>query len=239
MKKLHLFATLVFAASIASRSGPAHAQIPTCDEDPDCDICTASTECRNQLFFVKDIVAADDVCAQAVADDPTDGEARFFRAATRILRVVGENVDGADATRFTDSVKEMMDQFGISDSGRDVYDFSPKLPKNLAGDVDLPSDSPNGSDVQEAQSGLLVPAITASVDDLRAISAGTTIPLNTCELDVFGNFSAVEIDLGDVELIKAILLLGSRKSFWSRRSTPTSTSIPTRRSRRRSGSSAT
>ncbi len=40
-------------------------------------------------------------------------------------------------------------------------------PKNLAGDVDLPPDSPDGSDVQEAQSGLLVPAITVSVDGLN------------------------------------------------------------------------
>jgi len=168
----------------------------------------AITECRNQIFFAEDVVAADDACAQAVAADPLDGEARFFRAATRIMRAVGEDADGTDPTRFTDSIKEMMDQFGIGAAGRDLYAFSPEVPKNLAGDVVLPSDSPDGSDVQEAQSDVMMPAIIASVEDLRAIAADTVIRLSACELGVIGNFSGVEIDLGDVELFKAMLLLG-------------------------------
>jgi hypothetical protein len=40
-------------------------------------------------------------------------------------------------------------------------------PSNLAGNVDLASDSSDTSDAQEVQSGLLVPAITASVDGLN------------------------------------------------------------------------
>jgi hypothetical protein len=173
----------------------------------------AATECRDQLFFAEDLVAADNACAQAVADDSSDGEARFFRAATRIMRIVGEDVDGPDPTRFTDSVKEMMDQFGISSTGRDVFAFAPEIPINLADDVVLPPDSPGGSDVKELQSDVLLPAINASVEDLRAIAADTVILLSACELGVLGNFTGVEIDLGDVELFKAMLLLGKSEIF--------------------------
>jgi hypothetical protein len=170
-------------------------------------------DCRNQLFVVENIVAADDFCAQAVANNPADGEARFFRALTRILRVLGENTDGADPARFTDSVKEMMDQFGIGASDRSLYSFAPTLPKNSAGDVELPSDSPDGNHVQEALSDLLLPAISASVDDLRAIATDTAFSLSASELATVANATgvpidepSVQIDFGDVELARAGLL---------------------------------
>lgn len=171
-------------------------------------------DCRQQLFVDQDIIAADDACADAVAADPLDGTARFFRAGSRILRVMGENTDGSDASRFTDSVKEMMDQFGISSDGRDIYDFSAKAPKNLGGKIELPHDSPDGSDVQDALAELLVPAITASIDDLRAIPQATVIHLTATEQQVIWsatgipkNAKPVEVDYGDVKLIEAGFLL--------------------------------
>ena len=171
-------------------------------------------DCRQKLFVVQDIVAADDACAAAVVADPLDGAARFFRAASRVLRVLGENTDGSSPTQFTDSVKEMMDRFGISSGGRDIYDFSASLPKNLDGKIDLPDNSPDGSDVQQALAALLVPAITASISDLRSIPQETVLNLTGAEVQVIWgatglSFKAnpVEIDYGDVKLIESGFLV--------------------------------
>ncbi len=175
----------------------------------------AVTSCRNELFAVGDIAAADDACAAAVAGSPNDGCARILRGATRILRVFGENVNGPDPGTFTDSVKEMMDRFGVTPGGRDLYAFSASLPHDLEDEIDLPANSPDGSDVQEAASGLLLPAIDASITDLQAVPANTVLVLQQSELEVIGTATAVrallgleiEVDYGDAKLMEAALHL--------------------------------
>ncbi len=89
-----------------------------------------------------DIIGADD-CFQQLAPD---SEVRFFRAVTRVLRLAEESdVDGPDGGTFTDSLKEVLDQFGYSPDGdpdqcgltadgRSVYVFTASLP--AAGSLD-------------------------------------------------------------------------------------------------------
>ncbi len=130
-----------------------------------------------------------------------------------MLGVLGENVDGDDPLTFTDSVKEMMDQLGIGSKGRDLYDFGPSLPKNLSGKIDLPVDSPDGSDAQEAWNQLLVPALEDSIADLHSVDGLTILILTSNELATIGSatgtsiLDAIELDFGDVSVFEAELQL--------------------------------
>jgi hypothetical protein len=121
--------------------------------------------------------------------------------------VIDENVDGADPMTFTDSVKEMFDQFGVGSEERSIYSFSPTLPENEQGEVVLPSDSPDGNDVQDALNGLFVAAIADSIADLQAVSASTVIELTGSELDLLAHTgtTVIELDLGDVKLLESVL----------------------------------
>jgi len=170
--------------------------------------------CREKLFIDKDVIAADDLCALAVAANPGDGEARFFRAITRLLRVSEEQVDGPDPNEHTDSVKEMEDQFGLSPAGRTVYGWEATLDRDMADDVNLPADSPAGPEMQTALEGLLLPAIDASIADLQAFPGADSFFLGQADLDTIGDAvgtkldeDTIEIDKGDARAIESALLL--------------------------------
>jgi hypothetical protein len=95
--------------------------------------------CRWHLFFVDDncvpgpfqtctypnLVAADDACKAALAENANDDEVLFFRAVTRLLRIAEEQKD--DPVKVT--LRELMDQFGIADEGRSIHDPHLKFPK--------------------------------------------------------------------------------------------------------------
>jgi hypothetical protein len=99
--------------------------------------------CRWHLFFVDDhcvpgpfqtctypdLVKADEACQQARIEYPNDDEVRFFRAVTRLLRIAEEQKDVDGNPPYTDSLKEMMDQFGIADDGRSIHDLDLEFPK--------------------------------------------------------------------------------------------------------------
>jgi len=74
-------------------------------------------ECRQELFVERDFGAADAFCQAAVAADPEDGEARLFRALSRLL-----------ALRGSDEMDALLDGFGVSEEGRDSFLFDPALP---------------------------------------------------------------------------------------------------------------
>lgn len=184
-------------------------------------------QCRATLLLplpppgdATDIVAADDLCAQAAAEvppeDPQHAQALLFRAATRILRVLGANEPGPDPSRITDSFVEMMDAFFISPQGRNLYDWTAKLPKTLPDgtpcqadgldgtpcQVDLPDTAPGGGEVQETLAGLagpLRPVLDASIEDLRAAAAspGDEV-LTLCEPELATLSQALGIPLVDV-----------------------------------------
>ncbi|HET6304784.1 MAG TPA: hypothetical protein VFG80_08380, partial [Myxococcota bacterium] len=97
----------LLAGSLALLALPAHADV---------------ADCRDSLFLDRNLVAADDFCEAAVAADPTDQEARFFRAITRLLRFTLDS-----------DVHQLLDEAGLSEEGRDVFDFRAELPTNTLG----------------------------------------------------------------------------------------------------------
>jgi len=151
------------------------------------------------LFFAGDIVGADDLFQAELAADPTNQEALFFRSITRLLRIVEENQDGPDPTTFTDSLKEILDQFGFAPEGRSIFDFSARP---------LPSDSPTGGDVQEFLLNVILPEIIGAIEEnLSAIAPSFAVVLTPQELAAIGIFDEgpLEIDFGDVKLFEAAL----------------------------------
>ncbi|MDJ0865798.1 MAG: hypothetical protein QNK03_06795, partial [Myxococcota bacterium] len=91
-----------------------------------------------------DVVAADDACRQAVENDPTDGEARLFRAYTRLMRLAEEDHTGPD---FRTSLQGVLDrfafttdpnarQYGLTADGRSLLDFTATPPQPAVGRTD-------------------------------------------------------------------------------------------------------
>ena len=96
---------------------------------------SALTDCRALLLRIvdkscgpqnpcpqPDLVAADDACQQAVVDDPANGEARLFRAYTRLMRLAEEDHAGPD---FRTTLQGIFDRSGFSTDGEpDQYDLT-------------------------------------------------------------------------------------------------------------------
>ena len=84
-----------------------------------------------------DLVAADDACRQAVEAEPTNGEARLFRAYTRLMRLGEEDHVGPDfrtslqgvLDRFAFSTDGNPEQYGLTADGRSLVDFTATLPQ--------------------------------------------------------------------------------------------------------------
>jgi hypothetical protein len=206
--------------------GSGDARADSCDDDPSSSLC----QCRETLFQGRSVggtertkdsqalIDADILCTAAVAADPSNGEARLFRAVTRLLRVTGGNETHGPPR--TASFAEMADAFGVTPEGRNLYDWEAKLPENAGGKVALPADSPTGEESQTALVGLLVPAIDASVADLQAITPDAQVVLNESEIEAIGTAlgasltndengddEEIEIDLGDILVIESGFLI--------------------------------
>ena len=77
----------------------------------------------------------------AVQDTPSDPVANFFYAVTRIAALLNENDTYIQSLPF-ENIKELLDSFGISASGRDIYEWTADFPKDAQGNIELPVDTP-------------------------------------------------------------------------------------------------
>ncbi|MGD8375949.1 MAG: thrombospondin type 3 repeat-containing protein [Acidobacteriota bacterium] len=167
--------------------------------------------CRGKLFAT-DIVGADECFLATLATAPTDPEANFFRTFSRILRVCEEQVDGPNPTTFTDSCKEMLDQFGFPAAGRSLFGWESEPP-----DV-LPANSPRGGEVQEfLRTGLIDEMAAAIAENLVKVPLDYTTPLSadeTAALSGSPSTTVLDLDFGDVKAAEAALriLVGSLRT---------------------------
>ena len=179
---------------------------------------TIDADTKNQIpmlngrenFFACNMVAADNALQAELAANPTDQEAHFFRALTRLFRMVEETENGPDQSVFTDSLKEILDQFGFTSDGRSICRFTSHPPKNANEEVTLPQDSPNGEEIQSWWENVALPAVMASIqDNLQNIDSSFNLVLTQDELSAFGlmNTGPVEIDYGEVKLLESALFL--------------------------------
>ena len=153
-------------------------------------------------FFSKNMAGADQLLQNELLINPTNQEAHFFRAITRIFRVMESNPDDSHTGIYTDSMIGMLDQFGFSPAGRDLFNFSSKSPNTL------PVDSPSGGDVQTFFENVVLPEISQAItNNLHEIDASFLVIITPAELAGFeiNITEPLEIDYGDVKLLEAAL----------------------------------
>lgn len=169
-------------------------------------------------FFAGQLLEAD-VGFQAILDgDPTNAEAHFFRALTRLFRLFEETQDGPDPSVFTDSLKEMLDRFGFDSIGRRIINGTAESPKNSQDEVVFPDDSPTGKDIQTFLAAVGLPEVMASIEeDLQSLDPTFELTLTEAELTAFEitGEGPIEVDYGDVKLLESAFQTAKAALFLS------------------------
>lgn len=163
------------------------------------------------LLETQDLVGANEAFKQAVESDPSHQEANFFYSLSRIFSLIDQNQDGPDTTKL-DSIKELLDAAGVSQTGRTIYDMTADFERDASGDPVFPVTFPTSGELQQFVLDVIIPEIDGAIINLSAINTGfeTTITpgmFNETDNTVFGVFGNVQIDYGDIAFIKSYLYL--------------------------------
>jgi hypothetical protein len=152
------------------------------------------------LLFSKQIASADDCLKTILARTPDDEEANFFRAMTRVMRILEDLKPGPDPATFTDSLQEFLDQFGALVTDLEPWGFNVKPP------AILPLDSPTMGDFQELLRRVFLPALDGAVEEnLSRIGTSFSVTVTPAELAGIGmtQSQSLEFDYGDAGMLKA------------------------------------
>ncbi|WP_146066888.1 hypothetical protein [Candidatus Venteria ishoeyi] len=161
----------------------------------------ADMELSRNSFFRQEWLAANTQLERVLALDPHHQEAHFFHAFTRLMEPIENNETGSDPTTFTDSFREILDQFGAMPSSSVSYRKLPGI---------LPTDSPSSGDIQTFIEKVLIPEITQAIqEDLSLISTDfSTIVTSEEWVAIQGIYAdATEIDYADIKLVELALRL--------------------------------
>ncbi|MCK4389013.1 MAG: PKD domain-containing protein [Desulfobacterales bacterium] len=139
----------------------------------------------------------------ALEIEPTNPEANFFYALTRLGALFDNNVSYT-ASAPIENIKELLDGFGVSTEGRNIFDWTAKFPEDAEGDIILPSYTPSGPAIQEFLQSVLIPEIEAALDNLSIIDDTFSIILDDSETGEYTTYN-VEVDYGDVLLYRSLL----------------------------------
>lgn len=141
-------------------------------------------------------VAATAWFAEALTLDASDAEAAAFLSVTRVLALMDDHASYT-AGMPIENFRELFDTLGVSETGRDIFAWTAKLPEDANGDVILPPTLPSLSAVQAFVQSVVVPEIDAAISNLSVISTSFSLLITSEELgDAIGN--SVEVDYGDV-----------------------------------------
>lgn len=166
------------------------------------------TEGRSALFnngspTVPGILTANTAFASAVQSDATDSEARFFTAVTRVL---ASALTKSPTNSGLTTIRDLLESFGITRNNNDYLDIDSPYDAPLEVDDKYypPTTIPSASKVTDYLAGPLVTMLNASIADLDVIIKSTSSFTLTLTATETGNLP-VEIDLGDVLTLKALL----------------------------------
>lgn len=143
------------------------------------------------LLAQRDLLGARDAFAAAVQAGPFNEEAHFFLGATRIA-----------ALALSGGAQDLMDGFGISDAGRDPFDWMADFTRDPNLQIVLPDDSPSGGEVQGFLEDEVCAELEAAAENLAVVSQGFIVVLTASET---GMLTDTEIDFGDVALARSAL----------------------------------
>ncbi|MBN2321115.1 MAG: VCBS repeat-containing protein, partial [Acidobacteria bacterium] len=94
----------------------------------------------------------------ALSVDPNHNGANFFYALTSILMI-------SESSEFND----LLDQAGVSGTGRDIFNWEADFNRNVYGDVILPPDAPTGADFQDFAKNEVLPVIEGAVSNMENV----------------------------------------------------------------------
>ena len=137
----------------------------------------------------------------AVQAVPTDPDANFFWALTRVPALL-DNSEGYTPGLPIDNAKELLDGLGVASSGRDIFNWTAFLGEDAFGDVQIPAGGPTGAAIQGFIASVVLPEIQAALANLSVIDQSFNTILTTAET---GLDHDVEVDYGDVLLFESML----------------------------------
>lgn len=147
------------------------------------------------------LLAANDEFKTVLLGDPNHEEANFFYAITRLAALLDPDLPSTPGVPI-ESVDELLESFGVSGSGRDIFNWTADFSKDLHGDIILPANVPYGGAVQEFWQAVFIPEIDNALANLSVISSSFTLTLLTSET---GDDYDIEVDCGDVLIYKSFL----------------------------------
>ena len=137
----------------------------------------------------------------AVQNNPNDPAANFFLAITRLPALMDNSATYTPGPPI-ENVRELLDSFGISASGRDIFHWSAKSSKDAEGKPMIPANAPSTGAIQQFLVSVLVPEIDAVLANLSVLDGNFNIILSAAET---GEDHQTEIDYGDILLFRAAL----------------------------------
>ena len=150
-----------------------------------------------QAIEEKDIVAANTHFLAALGEAPSHQEASLYYSVTRIVGLAYHN-------EFND----LLDQFGVDASGRNLYNWTAQLPMDMNGNLDLPSDSPTGGDLTAFIENTVLTEIDAALANLNQLEDAAfnpSDPITVLTPAMLGSDTDMEVDYGDVAHYRSLL----------------------------------
>ncbi len=161
------------------------------------------------LLENQELFAANYAFMFAVEASPAHQEANFFYALTRLASSIVSNEEGADHAKL-ESVKELMDSFGISQAGRSLYEWTADFQRDDYGDTVLPATAPTVDDIEDFLIDYVIPELDGALDNLGKVTYGfqtalTPMMFNEGDYGALSVNDDAEVDYTDVVFFRAAL----------------------------------
>jgi len=147
------------------------------------------------------IVSAKAEFEASVRANPSDQQANFFLAISRILALM-DNTAAYVPGLPVDNLRELLDLFGVSASGRDIFHWTAEFTKDGTGKRTIPNGAPSGPAIQQFLTSVVIPEINSAVGNLSVLTSTFNTILTAAET---GDNRSIEVDYGDVLILKSAL----------------------------------
>ncbi|MFC1858787.1 hypothetical protein ACFL9U_12300 [Thermodesulfobacteriota bacterium] len=137
----------------------------------------------------------------AVQADPTNQEANFFLAITRLPVLVNDTASYTPGMPI-ENIKELLDSSGVNAPGRDLFQWTANFSFDEDGIIEVPTSCPTGKDIQEFLNTVVLPEIDQALSNLSIITDNFNILILASET---GQDTDIEVDYGDVLLYESFL----------------------------------
>ncbi|MDY0044344.1 MAG: dockerin type I repeat-containing protein [Syntrophales bacterium] len=133
--------------------------------------------------------------------EPLNQEANLFYAFTRIL-ALADNDASCTSGPPIENMRELLDGFGFSEEGRNIFNWTSEAPTDYEGNLQLPPSVPAARDVQDFIRTILIEEINGALANLECVQSSFTVMLLPSET---GDVAETEVDYGDILLFRSFL----------------------------------